>query len=193
VKVQVCEECSIEFYREHKGRYCSYPCYQENRSKRKRLCPNCGGQFPYGTGGDTCSKACGYEWRRKKIHGDRQCETCSVPLPQRGRSTRRFCSRGCAATNRVGEKPQLPDGTLRPAGGGYVRIKINGKWLQQHRHVVEQRIGRPLEPHERVHHKNGDRADNRDENLELWRVKSKDPPGVRASDYHCPGCRCGES
>ncbi|MDN5858602.1 MAG: HNH endonuclease [Pseudonocardia sp.] len=65
-------------------------------------------------------------------------------------------------------------------------------WIAQHRLVVEQQIGRPLLRHERVHHKNGRRADNRPENLELWRVKGKDPAGVRASDYQCPGCRCHE-
>lgn len=57
---------------------------------------------------------------------------------------------------------------------------------------MEQQLGRFLEPHERVHHRNGNRADNRGENLELWKVKTKDPPGVRASDYHCPGCRCAD-
>jgi hypothetical protein len=60
----------------------------------------------------------------------------------------------------------------------------------QHRLVVELRLGRFLEPHERVHHKNGDRTDNRPENLELWKRKRPHPAGVRQSDYHCPGCRC---
>lgn len=65
-------------------------------------------------------------------------------------------------------------------------------WMPQHRRVVEDQIGRPLLKHERVHHKNGRRDDNRPENLELWKTKGKDPAGVRASDYHCPGCRCNE-
>jgi hypothetical protein len=29
--------------------------------------------------------------------------------------------------------------------------------------------------------------------LELWKFSTstkKDPPGVRAGDYHCAGCRC---
>ena len=55
----------------------------------------------------------------------------------------------------------------------------------QHRLVMEQVIGRPLLPTERVHHKNGNRQDNRPENLELWTgvgTSKKDPHGVRVVD-----------
>lgn len=41
-------------------------------------------------------------------------------------------------------------------------------------------IGRPLLDHETPHHKNGDRADNRPSNLELW--STKQPKGQRAID-----------
>jgi hypothetical protein len=52
--------------------------------------------------------------------------------------------------------------------------------VMQHRQVIGEAIGRPLDKTENVHHKNGDRADNRLENLELW-VKSQ-PAGQRVSD-----------
>lgn len=45
---------------------------------------------------------------------------------------------------------------------------------------MAQIIGRPLEPSEQVHHKNGDRFDNRPENLELW-YKAQ-PAGQRVDD-----------
>jgi hypothetical protein len=56
---------------------------------------------------------------------------------------------------------------------------------------MEQMLGRPLEPFENVHHKNGHRADNRPANLELWVVPQ--PYGQRAEDLvewvseHFPG------
>lgn len=49
---------------------------------------------------------------------------------------------------------------------GYVRVWTEGGgYRYEHRLVAEQILGRPLTRDEQVHHRNGDKTDNRPENL----------------------------
>lgn len=117
------------------------------------------------------------------------CQRCNKPLsPQQQWRKNRFCSKSCARLADW-EKRERND---RMVSGGYAYVRVEGRWVLEHRHLMEQTLGRPLERHEKVIHKDRDHLNNAAENLELWRVKKKDPSGVRAADYHCPGCRCFE-
>ena len=75
---------------------------------------------------------------------------------------------------------EYPIGTKRKSEDGYVDIKTEAGWKREHRHVMEQHLGRDLEPEETVHHKNGERDDNTLDNLELW--SSAHPSGQRVKD-----------
>lgn len=82
-------------------------------------------------------------------------------------------------TGRSKEWQVNPDGYVYrfdPTSPGAGSIGI----VYQHREVMAQILGRPLLRGETVHHKNGNRADNRPQNLELW-VKSQ-PAGQRVED-----------
>lgn len=62
---------------------------------------------------------------------------------------------------------------------GHVQADEDGRTLY-HRRVMSDIIGRRLESYENVHHKNGNRQDNRPNNLELW--ISRQPAGQRIQD-----------
>lgn len=82
--------------------------------------------------------------------------------------------------NRGASNPRWKGGRLLESRYGYVMIKnpyhprANGiGYVREHILVMEKHLGRYLEPHEVVHHINGDKIDNRIENLRLFKNQSE--------------------
>lgn len=68
---------------------------------------------------------------------------------------------------RRGEKSPTWKGGKTRSRKGYVVLRNDGDVIFEHRAVMEEHIGRKLTEDEVVHHINGDKIDNRLENLQL--------------------------
>jgi len=115
---------------------------------------------------DTCDRdavargLCHTHANRKRKYGDVQADKPIREVPGTG-----FINHGYRCV------PVPPD--LRCLTGGQTPYA-------EHRLVMAKALGRALWPDESVHHINGDRLDNRLENLELW--TRWQPSGQRVSD-----------
>jgi len=145
----VCQECGETFYRRkypYIPKFCGSKCAATNQHKNGRT--HSGPRIPAPT--FTCPQ-CGKVNERRRIIWRGQIT---------GFDKRVYCDRKCqhASLDKGGHIHH----------SGYRIIRVDGKPIEEHRHVMQQRLGRKLVKGENVHHINGQRADNRDENLELW-------------------------
>ena len=162
-RLKKCKACGVEFrLYAHKGRkeqeHCSRKCSGSMARKRRSLiCQNCGNEFSV---------------HESHLRGHRHTgKFCSIKCTHEAFKNGKF-----VYNRKIGPKT----GKYVDIAG-YVIITENGKRGREHRFVMEQVLGRTLKRYETVHHKNGERSDNRPENLEVW--VGGHPTGVNANHY----------
>lgn len=162
------------------ARFCSHKCAASLQVKKPRICQGCGAEFTrHGNNQPKfCSRAC-YDanGHPEKALASFVCDRCGVtferyPSLRRATNKHNYCSGACRAAGRVyargEEHPQWKGGGRWIGPDGYVQRQLPDRTrVLEHRLVMAEILGRPLERYETVHHINGDRADNRLENLQL--------------------------
>ena len=107
--------------------------------------------------------------RRNRKLADRACAKCGARF-RPARATAAYCSRACARSKNKGKRRTEGDLWWTNAKG-YIEGNVwaGGRLVQvkQHRWLMERHLGRTLTETEDVHHRNGNKSDNRLENLQL--------------------------
>ena len=77
--------------------------------------------------------------------------------------------RWIVATKKPGEKLISGDGyyMIKTPKGYKGRTYIDGRYIYEHRYIMEKKLGRPLKYDENVHHKDGNKFNNSPSNLVL--------------------------
>jgi len=123
-----------------------------------------------------CSRKCASNARKTKIKVN--CKSCGISFKTYPSFIKRgfgkYCSKRCMIKARTGDKSSNWKGGRLKDSKGYILIyapqhpfPTQGKYVYEHRLVMEKKLGRYLTSDEMVHHKNEIKNDNKEKNLKV--------------------------
>ena len=137
----------------------------------KKTCSTCGKVFYVGQSRRDTAKFCSHKCRRPSKEAIVKHTRAMRNLWAEGKMEN--CRATCFKGGNPLEHPKWKGGRIKDKYG-YVLIynpdhplAVKGRYVREHRGVMEEHLGRVLKPEEVVHHINGIKDDNRIENLAL--------------------------